>query len=110
MFIFQIYSGLETSFIVDNLKPGSEYTVRVAAVRHCSDCELSGPFSPCTPFCTNTVSIAEPPPPKMFSVISCLKNRQPLTDTQWAMIILCGFTFFAVCVAIIIQQIMSHNS
>ncbi|XP_054724127.1 fibronectin type III domain-containing protein 3B-like [Uloborus diversus] len=104
------YTGIQTCCTMHNLKPGSEFSVRVAAVRHCSDGELPGPFSPCTVFCTNSLSVSEATPPKIFSIACCLKNREPLTDQQWAMIILCGFTFFAICVAMIIQQVLSYTT
>lgn len=103
-----IFSGADTSYLIPNLTPGTDYSARVAAIRHCSDSELMGPFSPCTSLCTNTVDLSEPAPPKVFSVISCLKNRQPLSDQQWAMIILFGFTFFAICVAMIIQHVLAY--
>ncbi|PRD23333.1 UNVERIFIED_CONTAM: Fndc3a [Trichonephila clavipes] len=102
-----LYTGIQTFFTINNLLAGTEYSVRVAAVRHCSDGELAGPFSPCTAFCTNSVVTVEIQPPKAFSITSSWKNREPLTDQQWAMIILVTFTVSAICVAIIIQQIVS---
>ncbi|GFT38687.1 fibronectin type-III domain-containing protein 3A [Nephila pilipes] len=102
-----LYTGIQTFFTINNLLAGTEYSVRVAAVRHCSDGELAGPFSPCTTFCTNSVVSVEIQPPKVFSITRTWKNREPLTDQQWAVIILCAFTVIAICVAIIIQQILS---
>ncbi|GFX61355.1 fibronectin type-III domain-containing protein 3A [Trichonephila clavipes] len=87
-----LYTGIQTFFTINNLLAGTEYSVRVAAVRHCSDGELAGPFSPCTAFCTNSVVTVEIQPPKAFSITSSWKNREPLTDQQWAMIILVTFT------------------
>ncbi|CAL1288525.1 unnamed protein product [Larinioides sclopetarius] len=102
-----LYTGIQTSFTINNLLAGTEYSIRVAAVRHCINGELPGPFSPCTTFCTTSVMTVETQPPKVFSIVSSWKNREPLTDQQWAIIILCAFTFIAICVAMIIQQILS---
>ncbi|KAG8187970.1 hypothetical protein JTE90_025738 [Oedothorax gibbosus] len=102
-----VYTGIQTTFPVLNLTPGTEYSVRVAAVRHCTDGELPGPFSPCTAFCTNAVTSTVVQEKKAISILDAWRKREALTDQQWAVIILCVFTFLAICVAIIIQQIMS---
>ncbi|XP_015927182.1 fibronectin type-III domain-containing protein 3A [Parasteatoda tepidariorum] len=104
------YTGIQTGFTVHNLVPGTEYSVRVAAVRHCGDGELPGPFSPCTVFCTISKASPEAHAPRMSTLVSTFKNREPLTDQQWAVIILCAFTFIAICVAIIIQQVLSYTT
>ncbi|GIY72584.1 fibronectin type-III domain-containing protein 3A [Caerostris extrusa] len=102
-----VYTGIQTSFTANDLLPGTEYSVRVAAVRHCSDGELPGPFSACTVFCTTSTQTVHVEPSKPFSIGGSWKNREPMTDQQWAMIILCAFTVIAIFVAMAIQHIMS---
>lgn len=108
--------------------PKASYLVRVAAIRHCADGEdLQGAWSPSAPLgqpenvankslgklnpggipiSTNGNSL------RRFSasyagVSALVSERKPLTDQQWAMIILFGFTVFAILVAMAIERFIS---
>lgn len=108
--ILQIYRGEDTCFQVENLSPKSDYHLRVCAIRICEDgSEVVGAFSPVVSFTTQG---HEPVSPQEADVKqeSKLVESKPLTDQQWAMIILMGFVVFAVLVAIIAQQIIKYRS
>lgn len=108
--ILQIYRGEDTCFQVENLSPKSDYHLRVCAIRICEDgSEVVGAFSPVVSFTTQG---HEPVSPLEADVKqeSKLVESKPLTDQQWAMIILMGFVVFAVLVAIIAQQIIKYRS
>lgn len=109
-FILQIYRGEDTCFQVENLSPKSDYHLRVCAIRICENgSEVVGAFSPVVSFTTQG---HEPVSPQEADVKqeSKLVESKPLTDQQWAMIILMGFVVFAVLVAIIAQQIIKYRS
>eukprot|EP00105_Crassostrea_gigas_P017957 XP_011435920.1 PREDICTED: fibronectin type-III domain-containing protein 3A isoform X3 [Crassostrea gigas] len=106
----KIYRGEDTCFQVENLSPKSDYHLRVCAIRICEDgSEVVGAFSPVVSFTTQG---HEPVSPQEADVKqeSKLVESKPLTDQQWAMIILMGFVVFAVLVAIIAQQIIKYRS
>ncbi|KAL0972654.1 hypothetical protein UPYG_G00192460, partial [Umbra pygmaea] len=103
----QVYKGSATSYQVPGLQPNSEYRFRVCAIRQCQDAtELSGPYSP-------TVSL--PPPRSELSPGSvggagpragadnARPVRTPLSDEQWAALILLLFAVISILIAFIIQ-------
>nr|CAD7462627.1 unnamed protein product [Timema tahoe] len=49
-------------------------------------------------------------PSRLWSVFQYVTERKPLTDQQWAFIILFAFTVFALIVAAILQQILPVSS
>ena len=108
----QIYKGCETAFSLSQLLPRTEYLVRVCAIRQCDDGtgDLIGAFSPGVSFITVadspvrgdvTSTSAERP-------MTSLVERKPLTDEQWAAIILAGFILLAIVVSFAAKQILSY--
>lgn len=125
--LLQIYRGAGTSFTVDNLKSNTEYNIRINAIRIYRDGsgELPGPFSQGVSF--NTASrlparttmnsgASTGPGGRLTSTLQSstlaafVTDRKPLTDQQWAVLILLGFTVFAIFVAIILQRVIAYNS
>ena len=84
--------------------------LRVCAIRHCSDGsgDVVGAFSPSHTFMTlghEPISTSE-----NRVLETKLSEPKPLTDQQWAVIILCGFVILAFLVAILLQHIISWSS
>ncbi|KAG1708537.1 Fibronectin type-III domain-containing protein 3A [Nymphon striatum] len=109
-----IYRGTSTTYTLDSLKSNSEYNVRVNSIRLCKDGsgELPGAFSPTVSFITQskesvkTVNTSGKLPTTFQSstLAAIVTDRKPLTDQQWAILILVGFTLVAILVAIFSQQ------
>ncbi|XP_049774284.1 fibronectin type-III domain-containing protein 3A isoform X1 [Schistocerca cancellata] len=98
----QVYRGPETKLQLNDLEPGTDYCVRVCPVRQANSGDLPGPYSPPGTFSTVAPEPVASQTPKSSSLQ--VSERKALTDQQWAMIILCGFGFFSVLVAVIMQQ------
>ena len=110
--IFQVYRGPDTVYRLEGLSAKTDYLVRVCAVRQCGDGtgELLGAFSPGVTFTT-----ASPKPvvttTSTTSVIPArMAEPKQLTDQQWAVILLLGFTVCAVLIAFLAQQIIAYTS
>ena len=110
-------AGSDVQFGVEGLDPKSDYTVRVCAVRMVtnddgSQVPMVGTLSPCTQLNTlakQGLTTSAVTTTKVETVKSGVMEPHR-TDQQWAVIILCGFTLFAVVVAMIIQQVISLSS
>jgi hypothetical protein len=110
-------AGTDLQFRIEGLEAKSEYTVRVAAVRSPHGTEqnmavtLVGPLSPASVF--STLPRRGSHDAKNMTSTEVVKNTptikgEPMwTDQQWAIVILVGFTFFALIVAVVIQQLIS---
>ena len=114
--LLQVFRGSQTSYTLTKLHPKTDYLVRVSAVRQCSNtdttADLTGAFSPGVSFTT-----LGPHPVTMATTegSSALPGRlsaerKQLSDQQWAMIILLGFTVCAIVIAFIAQQIIAYTS
>jgi hypothetical protein len=108
-------AGTDVQFRIAGLEPKADYTVRVCAVRlptnEPTTVTLVGTYSPTTQLATL---------PKVGPVMSNIPvSKQEIvkasgeptwTDQQWAVIILCGFTLFALIIAMVIQQLISWGT
>jgi predicted phage tail protein len=108
-----VYRGEETSYKLEGLSAKTEYLVRVCAVRQYCDGsgELLGAFSP--PLSLTTTS----PKPVMANsnntvstTGSSRSESKSLSDQQWAMILLLGFTLCAILFAVLAQQIIAYSN
>ena len=113
MFLWQVYRGPNTHFRLEGLEPGTEYHVRVCAVRESSDgsaADIHGPFSPGTHFSTPTPEPLQrlTPARDLESRASILAEPKQWTDQQWAAVILLCFGVLAVLVAIVTQQVIAY--
>nr|XP_060612241.1 fibronectin type-III domain-containing protein 3a-like isoform X1 [Anolis sagrei ordinatus]XP_060612243.1 fibronectin type-III domain-containing protein 3a-like isoform X1 [Anolis sagrei ordinatus] len=101
----QVYKGPETSFRFSNLQTNCEYRFRACAGRQYQDSagpqELLGPYSPSTAFSSQKQELvspcadAGPDLPK--------SRRKPLSDEQFAFLLLLVFATVAILFAVIIQ-------
>lgn len=109
--LYQVYCNSSTSHRLTGLSSAAEYQVRVCAVRVCTDGspDLTGAYSPGVTFQT-----ASPKPVitnTPTSVVSArLSERKPLTDQQWAMLFLLGFTVVAIFMAFLAQNLIAYTS
>jgi len=75
---------------------------------------LVGTPSPCAQFNTEARSapsqVAPSPSPKSDQGPRSGQEMSTWSDQQWAVIILCGFTLFAVIIAMLIQQVISLSA
>ena len=127
-----MYSGSDTQFRDSSLEPKTEYTIRVCGIRAVPETNLAGPYSPPAIFTTlstdgtgnlaptkrptsdgaNVVQQVNSNFPPFFSLkffnllFSYFQRDTAWTDTQRAFVIVVGFTFFAVLVGVIVQQII----
>ena len=135
--LLQVFRGSQTSYTLTKLQPKTDYAVRVCAVRLCSSTpapapaaageasdvstatatampDLTGAFSPGVSFTTlspSPVTTATTLAPGSGLLTGRLTaERKQLSDQQWAMIILLGFTVCAIVIAFIAQQIIAYTS
>nr|CAD7423352.1 unnamed protein product [Timema monikensis] len=101
------YRGADTRVQLTELDPGTEYHVRVCPVRCAASGDLPGAYSSPTSFNTSAPEVVNHTP---RTSIAHVTERKPLTDQQWAFIILFAFTVFALIVAAILQQILPVSS
>ncbi|XP_045070494.1 fibronectin type-III domain-containing protein 3A isoform X2 [Coregonus clupeaformis] len=103
----QVYKGSATSYQVPGLQPNSEYRFRVCAIRQCQEApELSGPYSP-------TVALSPQRSELSAGSVSGVSPRAgadtarpkhtPLTDEQWAALIIILCAVISILIAFIIQ-------
>ncbi|XP_059174236.1 fibronectin type-III domain-containing protein 3A-like isoform X2 [Physella acuta] len=107
----QIYKGPNTQYQLEGLAPNTEYQARVAAVRLSSDTgDIVGAFSPAVVF-----SPLAPEPLRSNTHTSTAREsgheeRAPLSDSQWAALILLLFVVLAVITAFLLQQWISYSN
>ncbi|OCT67664.1 fibronectin type III domain containing 3C L homeolog isoform X1 [Xenopus laevis] len=101
----QVYKGPDTSFTFTNFQTNCEYRFRVCAGRQYQDLaglqELYGPYSPSTTFSSQRQEL----------VLNCANattettktKRKPLTDEQFAVLLLLVFAIVAFLFAVVIQ-------
>ncbi|XP_076453878.1 fibronectin type-III domain-containing protein 3A-like isoform X4 [Babylonia areolata] len=107
----QVYKGPNTQFTLDGLDPGTEYQVRVCAVRESSDgsaADIAGPFSPGTHFSTPNPTPQRRPTPEREAEARRTSLPQQWTDQQWAAVILLCFVVLAILTAIVTQQVIAY--
>uniref|UniRef100_A0AAZ3S6Z2 Fibronectin type-III domain-containing protein n=1 Tax=Oncorhynchus tshawytscha TaxID=74940 RepID=A0AAZ3S6Z2_ONCTS len=99
----QVYKGSATSYQMPGLQPNSEYRFRVCGIRQCQDApELSGPYSP-------TVTLSPQRSELSAGSVSSVGPRagadpaRPLTDEQWAALIIMLCAVISILIAFIIQ-------
>lgn len=115
-----IYTGSDVQFRVNGLEAKSEYAIRVCGVRVPTpgSVEMAGTYSPPAVFTTlsgdgfncgaggqataSSRAITTSRPGFLPH-----KGDKSWTDQQWAMVILVGFTLFALFVAVVMQQIIA---
>ena len=109
--VFQIFKGEGTSYRLKGLSSKTEYQVRVCAIRVCTDDtgDLNGAYSPGVSFVTQAPKVAPNPAPTT-SALAKIPEPKQLTDQQWAIIILLGFTIFAAIIAFLAQQIIAYRN
>ncbi|XP_023720890.1 fibronectin type-III domain-containing protein 3A isoform X3 [Cryptotermes secundus] len=99
-----VYRGAETKVQLNDLESGADYNVRVCPVRQADIGNLPGAYSPPSTFSTLMPELVTTTATK--TALVQVTERKPLTDQQWALIILCGFTLFAVLTAVVMQQVI----
>ena len=112
VFLFQIYKGDQTSFKISGLTAKTEWQVRVCAIRECSDGsgDLNGAFSPGASFTTTSPKLQQSQVGAVSTAVSRVTDRRPLSDQQWAFILLLGFTVCAVLLALLAQRIIAYTA
>lgn len=109
--MIQVYKGDQTAYRITGLTGRSEWQVRVCAIRQCEDgaMELSGAYSPGVTFNTSS-----PKQPQVSGAVAATAvsrvERKPLSDQQWAFILLLGFTVCAVLLALLAQRIIAYTA
>lgn len=104
-------------FRITGLEPKSDYTVRVAAERRPigepESVSMVGSYSPTTQLATLARAgpmVTHSPASVARQEVTLHPARSSWSDQKWAVIILCGFTLFAVFIAMIIQQLISWGT
>lgn len=87
-----------------DIEPGAEYNVRVCPVRQTGVGNLPGAYSPPSTFSTLLPDLMTATATR--TTVMQVTERKQLTDQQWALIILCGFTLFSVLTAVVMQQVI----
>jgi hypothetical protein len=115
--LYQAHSN--TEFRITGLEAKSDYTVRVAAERRPArdgpdSMAMVGGYSPTTQLAT-LARVGPPVPATAGRTNNSAEPQHPAarsswSDQKWAVIILCGFTFFAVFIAMVIQQLISWGT
>ncbi|XP_077987462.1 fibronectin type-III domain-containing protein 3A-like [Glandiceps talaboti] len=103
----QAYRGAGTITKLDFLQPNMEYRVRVCAIRQSQDgtADLIGAYSPGTVFHTVSDTPIKEVVAKEDKIVKV--ERKPLTDEQWAAIIVVGFAICAILIALLVAQFMA---
>ncbi|KAM8954041.1 fibronectin type-III domain-containing protein 3A-like [Pelodytes ibericus] len=101
----QVYKGPDTSFSFTNFQTNCEYRFRVSAGRQYHDStglqELYGPYSPSTTFSSQRQELVVP---CAYTTAETTKTkRKPLSDEQFAILILMMFAVVAFLFAVVIQ-------
>ncbi|XP_066904010.1 fibronectin type-III domain-containing protein 3A [Halyomorpha halys] len=102
----QVYHGSENKCEITDLEAGADYLVRACAVRLSPKGPIEGQF--CNPVTLSTPPVHHEPPqhPIVRQHHHQGNGRRPLTDQQWAGIILSGFIVLAVLFAMLIAHII----
>ncbi|XP_054283686.1 fibronectin type-III domain-containing protein 3a isoform X2 [Macrosteles quadrilineatus] len=98
----QVYRGVETKASLGELEAGADYCVRVCAVRQVETGDLPGAYSPSTTFSTPALQTTPTHTAKAHHAQS--PSSKPLSDTQWALILLVVFAVVSFLVAFIMQH------
>ena len=112
--LYQAHTSVE--FRITGLEARADYTVRVAAERRPAGGEASmlGSYSPTTQLATlaraGPMAATASSSPATSKEVAQLASRSSWSDQKWAVIILCGFTLFAVLIAMVIQQLISWGT
>lgn len=119
----QVYRGPEFKYTLVDLEPGCEYNVRVCPIRLASTGELPGAYSPSAGFLTcasdPVLSTKQAAPlvtssptrgrknQRLFSWLMGIQHsdKKPMSDQQWAIVIILGFIVFAFVAAVIVEQL-----
>ncbi|XP_063793590.1 fibronectin type-III domain-containing protein 3A-like isoform X1 [Pseudophryne corroboree] len=101
----QVYKGTDTSFTFANFQTNCEYRFRVCAGRQYQDAnglqELFGPYSPNTTFSSQRQELDVP---CANATLEATKSkRKPLSDEQFAILLLMIFAIVAFLFAVVIQ-------
>ncbi|GAB6022917.1 Fibronectin type III domain-containing protein 3B [Chamberlinius hualienensis] len=119
-----IYRGEETSYHLTGLDPRTEYSVRVGGVREIQSNGrdgsgsssggsnyLVGPLGPTNTFVTSGPTLSVTNSDGKATALTTLRvtPREPLTDQQWAVVILLGFVVLGFLVAAFIQQAIAYG-
>nr|DBA20876.1 TPA: hypothetical protein GDO54_017616 [Pyxicephalus adspersus] len=101
----QVYKGTDTSYSFTNIQTNCEYRFRVCAARQYQDTnglqELYGPYSPSTTFSSQRQELDLPCANATSEVMKI--KKKPLSDEQFAFLLLLVFALVAFLFAIIIQ-------
>lgn len=99
-------------FRISALLPGSEYRLRMCAVRQTKDAsgDLVGPFSQAVSFFTESQKPVALGGSMLGAVPVKSAERRKWSDQQWAVLLLLCFTLFAIFLAFLAQQIISHTT
>ena len=104
-----MYRGPSSTHKINGLAAGSEYRLRVCAVRQSRDCDedLVGSFSQTSSFVTSSLKS-----PGLGSVLGSSQpkssEKSKWSDQQWAVVLLLCFALFAIFIAFLAQLIISH--
>ena len=109
---FQCYQGPDCKFRLEGLEPKTKCFVRVCAIRqsHDGSKDLPGNYSMTTVFTTSEEKVANNVAygtEDGRNSVQLLDNKRPITDQQWALIIILGFFVISACVAYAAQQFIS---
>uniref|UniRef100_W5NCU0 Fibronectin type-III domain-containing protein n=1 Tax=Lepisosteus oculatus TaxID=7918 RepID=W5NCU0_LEPOC len=103
----QLYKGPDSSFLWRGAAAGGEYRLRVCAARRCQDSgeplELWGQYSPGTLFSCPEPAGVPPGRPATAAGRGPPARGAPLSDEQFALLLLLGFAVVAVLFAVVIQ-------
>ncbi|MBN3322966.1 FND3A protein, partial [Atractosteus spatula] len=103
----QLYKGPDSSFLWRGAAAGGEYRLRVCAARQCQDSgeplELWGQYSPGTLFSSPEPAGVPPGRPATAAGRGPPARGAPLSDEQFALLLLLGFAVVAVLFAVVIQ-------
>ena len=98
----------DTQLRLHTLDAKTEYTVRVCSVRNPSNhSPLAGAPSPSTNFTTLPKTGSTVVPATVVAEAPLSTRDSNWSDHKWAVVILSGFAFFAVFIAMLIQQLIS---
>jgi hypothetical protein len=113
--LYQAAHNIE--FRITGLEAKSDYTVRVAAERRptgeSDTVSMVGSYSPTTQLATLARAgplVTHSPTALARQEVQLHTSKSSWSDQKWAVIILCGFTLFAVFIAMVIQQLISWGT
>ncbi|XP_067007900.1 fibronectin type-III domain-containing protein 3A isoform X2 [Anabrus simplex] len=98
----QVYRGSETKVQLHDLDPGTEYNVRVCPIRQTNSGDLPGAYSTPGVFTTTAPEPVMTSSPKTVS--TQIVETKSMTDQHLAIIIVIGFSFVGILIAVAMQQ------